>query len=105
MARAQLPWFNASEYGEGLEGVVNYANQGVNNLFIPAFLLAVYGLALFVWSKSDYKMGAGIAFISLVFFIVAIILQAVTAFAQVTIFIFFVGIIVGVIVSFVDRSR
>ena len=104
MARAQLPWFNASTYGEGIEGVTNYANQAVNNLFIPAFLIAIYGIALFVWSKSEYKMGAGVMFISLVMFIVAIILQTVTAFNQIIIFIFFVGIIVGVIISFVDRS-
>ena len=100
-----MPYFNASTYGEGLEGTVNYANQTVNNLMVPAFLIALYVLSLFVWSKSEYKMGAGVAFISLVFFIVSIVLQTVTAFNQIFIFIFFIGILVGIVLAFVDKSR
>jgi len=102
MAREKLPYFNATEYGEGLEGAANYANSLVNYLMIPAFLLVLYGLAIYVWTKSDYKMGGGIFFISLGFFLMGIFAQTFTTFAQVTIFIFFVGMIAGIVIHFVE---
>jgi len=102
MARDLLPYFNASAYGEGAEGAANYANSLVNNLLIPAFLFILYGLSLYVWSKSDYKMGGGIFFISLVFFLLGIIAQTFTAFAQISIFVFFVGMIVGIVMYFFE---
>lgn len=100
MTRAKLPYFNES-YGQGAEGAANYANSLVNNLGVPAFLLVLWGVALYVWSKSDYDMGSGVFFISLVFFLMAIIAQTFTAFAQIVIFIFFVGMIIGVVLHFV----
>jgi len=102
MARDLLPYFNASAYGQGAEGVVNYANIGMNYLLVPTFLLVVYALAIFVWSKTNQKMGGGLAFISLVMFIVAIIFQTATAFSQITIFIFFIGLIVGIVLRFIE---
>ena len=102
MARTTLPYFNASTYGEGLEGVSNYANTLVNYSFIPAFLLVLYAVSIFVWTKSDQKMGGGIFFISLVFFLMGIIAQTFTMFAQVVIFIFFVGMIGGIVIHFMD---
>ena len=102
MARQVLPYFNASEYGNGLEGTANYANVLTNYMMIPVFLLVLYALSIFVWSKSDKKMGGGIFFISLVFFIMAIIAQTFTTFAQITIFIFFIGIIAGIVIHFLE---
>ena len=102
MAREALPYFKASEYGQGLEVTVNYANTLVNNFLLPAFLLVLYPLAIFVWSKSGKKMGGGVFFISLVFFLMGIIAQTFTAFAQIVIFIFFVGMIAGIVLHFTD---
>jgi len=102
MARGILPYYNASEHGQGIEGTANYANILVDYQLIPAFLLVLYVLAIHVWTKSDKKMGAGIFFISLVFFLMAIIAQTFTLFGQVTIFIFFVGMIAGIVIHFVD---
>lgn len=102
MARAKLPYFNASVDGQGLEGSVNYANKLVDYLMLPAFLLILYGLALYVWSKGDHKMGGGIFFISLIFFLGGIVAQTFTSFAQITIFIFFVGMIAGIVIHFVE---
>lgn len=103
MARELIPYFNASVYGDGLEGATNYANSIVNNLMLPVFLFIVYGLALHVWTKSDYRMGDGVFFISLVFFLISIIAQTFTAFSQLMIFVFFVGMILGVIMYFVGE--
>lgn len=102
MARELLPYFNASEYGEGMEGTANYANTLVDYLMLPAFLLILYGLAIYVWTKSDYKIGGGILFISLVFFLMGIVAQTFTQFSQMTIFIFFIGIIAGIVIYFVE---
>jgi len=101
MARTLLPYFNDSVYGTGLEGVANYTNEISNNFLIPAFLMAMYGISLFVFSKSGYKMGGGIFFISFLFFILSIVAQTFTTFSQLFIFIFFVGMIAGVVVHFV----
>ena len=102
MARAKLPYFNASQYGEGLEGAANYSNSIVNYIMLPAFLLILYGLSIYVWAKSDRKLGGGIAFISLIFFLMGIIAQTFTSFSQIVIFIFFIGIIAGVVIHFIE---
>ena len=102
MARELLPEFNASTYGDGMEGAANYANSVVDNLMIPAFLVILYALALYVWSKSDMKMGGGVFFISFLFFILSIIAQTFATFTQIVIFIFFVGMIVGIVLHFVE---
>lgn len=100
MARELLPYYNASTYGEGIEGVSNYANLSVGNLLVPTFLMIVYALSIYVWSKSDYKMSGGVFFISLVFALLGIIAQTFTAFAQLPIFIFVIGMIVGIVMYF-----
>jgi hypothetical protein len=102
MPRELLPYYNASIHGQGAEGVANYANISVGNLLIPSFLFIVYALAIYVWTKSDYKLGGGVFFISLVFFLLGIIAQTFTAFAQLPIFVFVVGMIVGIVLSFVE---
>lgn len=102
MARELIPYFNASTYGQGLEGVANYANSIVNNFMVPLFLLVIYFASIYVWSKSDYKLGGGIFYISLIMFVIAIVAQTFTVFAQLVIFIFFVGIIVGIVMYFLE---
>ncbi len=102
MAREILPYFNASEHGQGIEGTANYANILVDNLLLPSFLLSLYALSIYVWGKSDKKMGSGVFFISLLFFLMGIIAQTFTEFAQVVIFIFFIGIIAGIVLYFTE---
>jgi hypothetical protein len=105
MTRQLLPYFNASVHGQGMEGAVNYSNAVVGNLFIPAFLIAIYIVALYVWSKSDFKMGGGIFFISFVLFLMAIIAQTFATFNQIVIFIFVVGMIVGIVLFFIESAK
>jgi len=102
MARQVLPYFNASQHGQGIEGTANYANSLVDYLLLPTFLLVLYVLAIHVWTKSDYKMGGGIFFISLGFFLMGIIAQTFTLFGQIVIFIFFLGMIAGIVIHFVE---
>lgn len=104
MARDLLPYFNGTTYGEGLEGTLNYANSISSNFLVPAFLIIMYAASLYVWSKSKYKMGGGIFFISFVFFLGSIILQTVTAFSQLFIFIFFVGMLFGIVAYFIEQK-
>jgi len=103
MTREIIPYFNATTYGEGLEGTVNYVNSISNYLFIPTFLFMMYGAAIYVFSKSSYGMGGGVFFISFVFFLMAIIFQGVTMFSQLVIFVFFIGMLVGVIMYFIEK--
>ena len=103
MARELLPYYNATQHGQGLEGAVNYVNEISSNLFIPAFLLVMYGISIYVFSKSDYSIGGGVFFISFVFFLMSIIAQTFAAFSQLFIFIFFVGMIVGIALHFINK--
>jgi hypothetical protein len=101
MAREELSYFDEITYGQGLEGVVNYVNSIGNNFVIPMFLMIMYGISIYVFSKSDYELGGGIFFISFVFFMMSIIAQIFTAFNQMFIFIFFIGMIVGIAMHFI----
>ena len=97
---------NTSEYGVGLEGFINYANMELTNgWMISAFLLSFYALSIYVFSKSEWKLGGVIAFSSFLFFIIGMIAQIFTTVNQMIIFIFFVGILVGIVMSFIENAK
>ena len=104
MTRELLTFMNASEHGEGMEGLINWVNVSSGNWFIPLFLVVFYILSIYVASKSEYKLGGWVLLLSLAFFILAMILQTVTQFNQMVIFAFGIGIIVGVVMTFVENS-
>jgi len=105
MSRVPLPYYNQS-YGVGLEGFLRYTNEAISGgLMIPLFLLVFYGLSIYLASKSEWKMGGSIAFISLVFFILAMIAQTFTLFNQFVIFIFVLGIVIGIVLSFIENAK
>jgi ABC-type multidrug transport system permease subunit len=105
MARSLLPYFNQTAHGKGMEGLVNWANISSNNLLIPLFLLVFYGISIYVSTKNEYKMGGQVMLVSFLFFILAMILQLVTAFNQIIIFIFAIGIVVGVVMTIVENAK
>jgi len=106
MSRTPIPYMNTTEYGNGLEGLINWANMGLTGgWMISAFLLVFYGLSLYVSSKSEWKLGGIIAFNSFAFFIIGMIAQIFTTVNQMIIFIFFVGILVGIVMTFIENAR
>ena len=105
MTRDMLPYFNASSDGQGLEGVLNWANNSMNNLMIPIFLFVFYGLSIYILSKSEWKWGGSILFSSFLFFIIAMIAQTFTHFNQIIIFIFAIGMAVGIVVGRIENAR
>jgi hypothetical protein len=105
MVRQLIPYFNATLDGQGMEGFVHYTNKLTDFTFLPIFMLVFYFLGIYVWSKSEWKLGGGIAFISLIFFMLSWIVQIYTTINQLFIFIFFVGIIVGIVMSTLENSK
>ena len=105
MTRDMLSYFNASSNGNGLEGLLNWANSSMNNLVIPIFLFVFYGLSIYLLSKSEWKMGGSILFSSFLFFIIAMIAQTFTQFNQMIIFIFAIGMAVGIVVGRIENAR
>jgi hypothetical protein len=106
MSRTPIPYMNTSEYGVGLEGFINYANMELTGgWMISAFLLIFYGLSIYVFSKSEWKLGGIVAFSSFLFFIIGMIAQIFTTVNQMVIFIFFVGILVGMVMTFIENAR
>ena len=60
--------------------------------------LAVAGAILLLWPRVYFVLRG----MSLVFFLMGIVAQTFTQFAQITIFIFFVGMIAGIVIHFVE---
>ena len=86
MVRTTIPYFNATLDGYGMEGFLNFTNRITDYNFLPIFLLVFYFLGIYVWSKSEWKLGGGVAFISLVFFMMSWIVQIFTQINQLVIF-------------------
>lgn len=104
MTRDLLSYFNVSEYGQGFEGWFNWTNVSSGNLFIPLFLFVLYGISIHVASKSEYKLGGWVLFLSFVFFLLAMIAQTFTEFNQLVIFVFAIGMVVGVVLTIIENS-
>jgi hypothetical protein len=105
MAREVLPYINSTLSGPGLEGLIDYANRLTDNFMISAFLLLFYGLSLYVFSKSEWKLGGLVAFTSFFYFILSMIAQIFTTVNQMIIFVFFVGILVGIVMTFIENAK
>jgi len=104
MTRELLGFYNES-YGFGLEGLTNWANISMDNLLIPLFLMVFYGLTIYIFSRTEWKLSSGILFSSVLFFFIGMIAQTFTQFNQMVIFIFFVGIIMGIVLGFIENAR
>lgn len=104
MARELLGYYNSS-YGNGFEGLINWTNTVTDNWFIPAFLMVFYSLSIYILSRSEWKLGGVILFTSFLFFIIGMIMQTVTQFNQLIMFIFTLGMIIGLIISFVENAK
>lgn len=105
MAREILPYINSSLDGFGVEGLVSYANRLTDNWMISIFLLVFYCLSLYVFSKSEWRLGGIVAFTSFFWFLVGMIAQVFTTVNQLIIFIFFVGILVGIVMTFIEKAK
>lgn len=105
MTRTLLPYFNATADGNGMEGFLNFTNRLTDYYMMPIFLVVLYGLAIYVMSKSEWKLGGVVAYVSVFFFIVSWIVQTFTQINQLIIFIFFIGIIVGIVMSFIENAK
>lgn len=105
MAREILPYINNTLSGYGVEGLIDYSNRLTGGWMISLFLLIFYSLSIFVFSKSEWKLGGIVAFSSFLFFILSIIAQIFTTVHQMVIFIFFVGILVGIVMSFIENAK
>lgn len=105
MTRALLDYYNASTSGNGLEGLLNWTQVSSGNVFFSLFLFVFYGVLIYVSTKNEYKIGGQILFLSFLFFILSMLAQAFTEINQIIIFIFAIGMLVGVVLSFVENSN
>ena len=105
MTRQILPYMNATIDGKGVEGLISYANRLTDNWMISAFLLLFYGLSIYVFSKSEWKLGGVVAYTSFMFFLLGMITQIFTTVNQMVIFIFFIGILVGIVMTFIENAK
>lgn len=105
MTRQILPYMNETIDGRGAEGLISYANRLTDNWMISAFLLLFYALSIYVFSKSEWKLGGVVAYTSFMFFLLGMIAQIFTTVNQMVIFIFFIGILVGIVMTFIENAK
>jgi hypothetical protein len=104
MTRELLPYLNSS-FDPGIEGLADWANFSMDGWVVPIFLAVFYGLAIHISTKNEYKIGGQIAWISFAFFIIGMIAQTFTQFNQLIMFGFVIGLIVGIVMSYVENAR
>lgn len=105
MARELIPYYNASADGYGMEGLLSFSNRITDYWMLPIFLLVFYALAIHVSMRSGFKTGGSIMYVSFVFFLLGMVAQTFTQFNQLVIFIFFVGMIVGAVMSYIENAK
>jgi len=104
-SREPIAYFTPSVDGQGLEGFMSWSNSSMGYWLIPIFLGVFYGLAIYMATKNEYKLGGQIALYSLVFFFLGMIAQTFTQFNQMVMFFFAIGIVVGVVMSFIENAK
>ena len=97
------PVYNSS-YGLGMEGFMNYANVTTNNLLVPVFLFVIYGLMIYVLSKSKWKTGVSIMFASFISLILGMVAKTFTSFSEIPIIVFVLGFGIGIVVSYIENT-
>jgi len=72
---ANETFYNAATYGNGLEGVLNWANGYTDGFFSGAFLVMIWIVSTYVLSKSEWKLSNVLAFTSLLTFLIAMFMS------------------------------
>ena len=59
-------YYNATEHGFGLEGIINYTNTLIDGMLGISFISVLFVIMMFVLSKSDWKTSANLVYTSFV---------------------------------------
>lgn len=105
MARELIDYYDPAIYGDGLEGFLNWSNVSMEYWLIPAFLFVFWGLAIYMATKNEYKFGGQMMLYSFAFFILGMIAKAFTQFNELVMFIFAIGMLVGLVISFIENAK
>lgn len=101
------PYYNLS-YGQGAEGVINYINVGLFNempgIVMTIFLSVIYGIMLYVLSKSEWKMSANVAFSTFTILILSFIVKLFTHISERFIFVLAIILAVSVVWSILENA-
>ena len=106
MARELIQFFNASSDGQGLEGFISWSNNVSDNLLMPMFLLVFYGLFIYILSeKTNLKISSAVLYSSTIFWLISMVAQTFVTFNQAFIFMFIIGILVGIVMTFIENAK
>lgn len=90
------PYYNITEYGQGMEGFLNYANLLVDTWFVNAFLMFVFIVSVYVLSKSEWKLPGVVSFSFFICLITSFIFRLFTVVNPLIIFILIAGLGVSI---------
>lgn len=97
------PYYNES-YGQGLEGITNYANSYVDNTLGIVFIGVLYIIMLYNLSKSEWKFSASLAFTSIVCLLISWIFSLFITFSVKFLYLQAVVVAISVVWSIIDRQ-
>jgi hypothetical protein len=78
-------------WGQGLEGVIKYVNEGLFStavgIVMTTFLCVIYGIMLYILSKSEWKMSANLVFSTFAILILSMVVKLFTHLSERFIFV------------------
>jgi hypothetical protein len=96
-------YYNES-YGEGFEGIINYANVLVDGWLVNFFLLVAFGISMYVLSKSEWDTGASISYSLFGCLLIAWIFKLFTTVNEYVIFIIIFLLGISVVVNIIKNK-
>jgi hypothetical protein len=97
-------FYNATTYGGGIEGILNWGNTWTDGIFANIFLVMIWIVSSYVLSKSEWKMSNVITFTSFLTFLLAVIMSLFMTVNGYIIFFSSVVFVVALVVSIIDRK-
>lgn len=98
------PYFNATLYGNGFEGFLNYANTLVEGWFVNVFIFVMFVISTYVMSKSEWKLPGVLSFSFFLCFITTIIFKIFTTVNEMLIFILAIGLAGSLFWAIISRD-
>ncbi|HUC78795.1 MAG TPA: hypothetical protein VMQ58_00980 [Candidatus Saccharimonadales bacterium] len=96
-------YYNASAYGQGLEGVMNYTNSLVDGWLVNLFLFFIFIASVVTLSKSEWATPGIVSFSFLICLISEFIFSLFTAVNPIVIFITIIGLGLSVAWGIIEK--
>jgi len=99
-----VPYYNLS-YGEGLEGIMNYANTLTDSWLANLFIMFIFLITIFVLGKSEWKMSSVMTYAFFLTLISSILMSVFMKVNGYIIFISVIGLGISVLTGIISKNK